>query len=185
MLWMRKRSWTKENLIEAAKESINMRQLISRLGLVYAGGNYAQVRKYVHEYRVDISHFTGRGWNEGRRGDYRPIRSLEQILVKGSGYQTFKLKRRLFREGLKAIRCEECGWARKSEDGRVPLELDHVNGDSTDNRLENPRVLCPNCHSLKPTHRGRNKGKRVSGGIGIRAPLKMVSAKADVGSIPT
>ncbi|HAN04121.1 MAG TPA: hypothetical protein DCW72_10215 [Elusimicrobia bacterium] len=46
-------------------------------------------------------------------------------------------------------------------DGRLPLELDHVNGDNRDNRLENLRILCPNCHSLKPTHRGRNSGKNA------------------------
>ncbi len=57
---------------------------------------------------------------------------------------------------LKKPECEECGWAKRSEDGRIPLELDHINGDSHDNRLENLRILCPNCRSLEPTHRGMN-----------------------------
>lgn len=60
-----------------------------------------------------------------------------------------------------------------SEDGRIPLELDHINGDRHDNRLENLRVLCPNCHSLKPTHRGLNRSKRPSGEIGIHGRLKI------------
>lgn len=76
-----------------------------------------------------------------------------------SDYQSFKLKSRLFSEKLKIPCCEECGWAKKSEDGRIPLELDHINGNRRDNRLENLRILCPNCHSLKPTHRGLNKKK--------------------------
>ena len=67
---------------------------------------------------------------------------------------------------------------KKSIDGRIPLELDHINGDRHDNRIKNLRILCPNCHSLQPTHRGRNMNKNwASGGIGIRAPLKMVSRK--------
>jgi 5-methylcytosine-specific restriction endonuclease McrA len=82
---------------------------------------------------------------------------LKRILVKKSSYQSYKLKNCLFREGLKQRKCEICGWAKKSPDGRKPLELDHINGDSQDNRLENLRILCPNCHSLQPTHRGRNR----------------------------
>ncbi len=42
----------------------------------------------------------------------------------------------------------------------MPLELDHVNGDPTDNRLENLRILCPNCHALTDNYRGRNIGRR-------------------------
>ena len=49
-----------------------------------------------------------------------------------------------------------CGWAKISIDGRIPLELDQINGNRHDNRLENLRILCPNCHSLQITHRGMN-----------------------------
>ena len=51
--------------------------------------------------------------------------------------------------------CEECGLA--VWNGRpIPLELDHVNGRYTDNRLENLRILCPNCHAQTPTYRAKN-----------------------------
>ncbi len=96
-------------------------------------------------------------WNKGLRGRYMPLIPLEEILVKGSSYQSYQLKNRLFRSGIKTQNCEECGWAKRSIDGRIPVELDHINGDRHDNRLINLRVLCPNCHSLKTTHRGRNK----------------------------
>ena len=71
-----------------------------------------------------------------------------------------RVKKASFLHGLKKPECELCGWAQKSIDGRIPIELDHINGDHSDNRLENLRILCPNCHSLQPTHRGRNKKVR-------------------------
>ena len=152
---MRSKKWTISQLKEAAKKSKSIRQVLGLLGLKQAGGNYAQIKKYFDFYKIDILHFTGKLWNKGLKGIGKPRIPLEKILVKNSTYQSFKLKKRLFLAGLKSQQCEECGWAKRSDSGHLPLELDHVNGNHMDNRLENLRVLCPNCHSLKPTHRGR------------------------------
>lgn len=172
---MRKRSWTKEQLKEAVGQVLSFRQVLARLGLREAGGNYAQVKKYIQEYNFDIKHFKGRGWNAGMRGIGKPRFSLKQILVKGSHFQSFKLKKRLFVAGLKPQHCEQCGWAQKTNGGYLPLELDHINGDRYDNRLANLRILCPNCHSLTLHHRGRReKIIRPSGEIGRHATLKML-----------
>ncbi len=157
---MRKRSWTTKQLKDAVESSFSYRKVLSKLGLREAGGNYEQLKQYIAENNFSIEHFKGRGWNVGMIGIGKPRRSLEKILVNGSNFQSFKLKKRLFTAKLKFPKCEECGWAKKTPDGYLPLELDHINGDRHDNRLENLRVLCPNCHSLKPTHRGRNRKKK-------------------------
>jgi len=154
---MRKRSWSKEQLKKAVLGSSSIRQVLSKLGLREAGGNYSQIKKYLEEYKLDISHFKGQGWSKGMTGIGKFQKSLKEILVEHSYFQSYKLKKRLFEAKIKAKKCEICDWCEKSKDGRLPLELDHINGDSMDNRLENLRVLCPNCHSLQPTHRGRNK----------------------------
>ncbi len=154
---MRLRKWSKIDLDKAVKESRSIRQVLTCLGLKEAGGNYSQIKKYLQLYNIDISHFVGRSWSKGVSKQFSPRIPLESILVQNSSYQTYKLKKRLFRARLKPQNCEECGWARISADGRLPLELDHINGDSRDHRLENLRVLCPNCHSLKATHRGANR----------------------------
>jgi hypothetical protein len=154
---MKRRKWTDEMLAQAVVDSRSVRQVMQKIGLIPAGGNYIQVREHIRISKLDTSHFLGQGWNKGTHHTATPAKPLKDILVIGSSYQSFKLKKRLFAADIKKVECEECGWKKVSEDGRIPLELDHINGMRTDNRLENLRILCPNCHSLKPTHRGRNK----------------------------
>lgn len=151
----RKRSWDNDQLIRAVRESFSIRQVIKKLGLIPAGGNYGQIHKYIKELELDTSHFKGRGWNKGMKGIGKPLIPLSDILVEHSHYQSFKLKKRLLKKEILEPKCQDCGWAKYSEDGRLPLELDHINGNGRDNRLENLRILCPNCHSLKKTHRRR------------------------------
>jgi hypothetical protein len=156
----RYRSWNENQLREAVKNSFSYRQVLSKLGLIEAGGNYEQIKKYLKEYGINYKHFKGRGWNAGLKGIGKPRIALNLILKKDSTFQSFKLKKRLLGAGLKIEKCEECGWNKSTPEGYLPLELDHKNGDRHDNRLENLRILCPNCHSLKSTHRGRNIRKK-------------------------
>jgi hypothetical protein len=89
----------------------------------------------------------------------RRRRSLEELLVKGDRpADTSRLRRRLLEEGIFARRCSSCGgttWL----DAPVPLQLDHVDGDPTNNEIGNLRVLCPNCHAMTETWCGRNRGR--------------------------
>ena len=151
--------WSEAMLRDAVASSLSIAQVIRALGLVPAGGNYDQVQRRIKELSLDTSHMTGSAWNKG--GAFKPCkeRPLEKLLVAGTWTASHKLKQRLFRAGLKSPVCELCGWASASPDGRVPVELDHINGDRFDNRLENLRIVCPNCHSLQPTHRGLNQAR--------------------------
>lgn len=141
----------------AVSNHYSYRAVIRAVGLIPAGGNYAQVQRRINQLKLDTSHFKGMGWNKGvsYHTSVRPV--LKDLLVKHREVQSYKLKARLFEEKLKKPMCELCGWSQKALDGRIPVELDHINGDRFDNRLENLRILCPNCHSLQATHRGKNK----------------------------
>ena len=98
---MKKKKWTIEQLRVAVKNSTSIRQVIGKLGLVEAGGNYAQVKKTILENKISSDHFTGMAWNKGMKGIGKPRLSLKDILVKNNDFQSFKLKKRLFMVGLK------------------------------------------------------------------------------------
>jgi hypothetical protein len=83
------------------------------------------------------------------------------VLVEHSAYDRGSLKRRLYAAGLKSPRCELCGQGELWRGKRMSLILDHVNGVHDDNRLENLRIVCPNCAATLDTHCARNLPRPV------------------------
>ena len=156
----RRSRWSDDDLRDAVAASSGYAATLRALGLIPAGGNYDRLQRRIRELDIDTSHFTGQGWNRGGKFLPRPARPLEEVLVAGQWTASHNLKQRLIRAGLKREACERCGWSERAPDGRIPVELDHMNGDKNDNRLLNLRILCPNCHSLQPTHRGLNQKRR-------------------------
>jgi hypothetical protein len=147
--------YTIDELKKAIKNSYSIRQLLKQLGLAEAGGNYKTIKNKIEEFNLDVSHFHGQGWRRGSKYPVVPAKPTKDLLVKNSHYQSFKLKNRLFKEKLKEYKCENCkltSW----ENEIIPLELHHINGVSTDNRLINLSVLCPNCHALTKNYRAKN-----------------------------
>ena len=89
---MKKRSWTISQLRAAVRSSTSIRQVIYKIGLIPAGGNYAQVKKYITEHNICTEHFKGRAWNKGMKGIGKPVIPLEQILVRNSHFQSYDQK---------------------------------------------------------------------------------------------
>ena len=160
---MSKRKWTDQDFVEAVQTSLSYAQVIEKLNLRVAGSNYETVKRKIKELNLDTSHMTGQAWNQGVR--YTPLREaqpLEMILVEHSTFVNANhLRERLLREGVKPHQCECCkrtDWLGKP----IALELHHINGIRDDQRLENIRLLCPNCHAMTANYRGKNKGKECS-----------------------
>lgn len=155
---MRRSRFSREVLVQAVRASTSTRQVLERLDVAPYGGNYEVLRRALTRFGIDTSHFKGRGWARGRV--LSPRKPLSAYLHDASPIQSFKLKKRLLREGLLDAKCQRCGlevW----QGVPIPLELDHINGDNQDNRLENLRLLCPNCHALTPTYRSRRREARA------------------------
>ena len=114
------------------------------------------MHKVIQEFNLNINHFTGQGWNTGLKFKPFEAKPIENILVINSNYQSYKLKRRLIQEGFKENICERCKLS-EWQGLPIPLELHHKNGNNRDNRLENIVLLCPNCHALTESYRGKNK----------------------------
>ena len=151
---------TLEEVELAFAKSRSLAEVARRIGLnPTLGMTYRHLRELVRNYGIDISHIKGQGWSKGEVITSRRATPLEEILVAGRPYTSSRLRWRLVEEGLKEASCEGCQ-QREWQGHPIPLELDHINGDRHDNRLENLRLVCPNCHALTDNYRGRNIGRR-------------------------
>ena len=153
---MKLHKYTIEQLKEAILASTSMRQTLMKVNVAPYGGNYDVLRKAIHHFNLDTSHFAGQAWNKGKTLPSKV--SLEQYLNNEMPIQSFKLKNRLLKEKIFEAKCFSCN-ATEWLDEEIPLELNHINGDNKDNRLINLRLLCPNCHALTPTYRSKNRVK--------------------------
>jgi len=123
--------------------------------------NASGLKKAHAEGKMRFDQFDGkRGWRKGKtmysdsriHGNVKP----DQIFTTSSEMTNARLKKIIRSENLFPYQCE-CGITDEWRGRKIVLELDHVNGCGNDNRLENLRFLCPNCHSQTETFRGRNK----------------------------
>ena len=155
--------YTKENLELIVSECYSVRQVLQKLGLKEAGGNYQNIKTRIKQFGIDTSHFHGQLWSKGKT--WSKIKDLSFRLVENSCYSSglvyssYKLKNQLLKLKLMEPICVMCNLT-KWLDSDIPLELHHINGDRFDNRIENLQLLCPNCHSFTDNYRAKNMSAR-------------------------
>ena len=144
--------YSKNDIESIVLGSRSKRECLLKLNLKPYGGNYRVLDKYLKLYNISTSHFLGQGWNVGKSpADIKPI---DMYFNNEIPITSYKLKKRLLKEGIKSNCCENCKlefWNNKP----IPLELHHINGNNSDNSLSNLMLLCPNCHALTDNYRNR------------------------------
>jgi hypothetical protein len=153
---MDRRTWTNTQLIEAVRNSISIADVLRELGLMVRPGNYITIWKYIRMLQLNTGHFKGQAHGTTNPKNKIP---LGDILQEHSTYSNSHLGPRLIKSGFKENHCSICKtntWQGK----KIRLVLDHINGINNDNRLENLRLLCPNCNSQQLTFcRGQRRGR--------------------------
>ena len=141
--------WNDEEFSEVVRLSFSGTEVLRHFGLPDQQGYYRQVfNQSVIRLKLDTLHFKCRG-----AGKKLP---LSEVLVERSLYRG-SLRERLLKEKVLEELCSKCSAGPIWQGLRLVLHLDHINGDHTDNRLSNLRILCPNCHSQTTTYCGANK----------------------------
>ncbi len=150
--------YTKEILEAAVLKSFSV-QGVARiiLGKPVSGNQHQHIKRMIKKYGIDSGHFLGYRHNLGKVSNKR--KSPAEVFIVGVRQKSFFLRRALI-ESRVDYKCLFCG-INNWKGQKLNLEVDHIDGNSADNRIENLRFLCPNCHSQTTTfgYRGKKTGK--------------------------
>lgn len=152
------KKFTKEEMTNFISQSYSIADVCRLCGWKPIGGNYGVIKRYIKEYELDTSHFTGYRTNIGNRLNLHKEKKAKEYLKKNSYIKLTTLRDKLVREGIKEYKCEKCGISEWNGE-QISLQIHHINGDNTDNRIENIMFLCPNCHSQTDSFCGKKNIK--------------------------
>ena len=153
--------YTYEALCLIVKSSLSYAEVLRRLGIKQTGASQSNIKRLLQKFDISTDHFLGQARNRGgnHRGGPRKATPEEILILRdplAHHEKAVRLRRAMIETGLPYC-CAICGIAPVWNSKPLMLTVDHINGSRNDNRRENLRFLCPNCHSQTPTF-GKSKG---------------------------
>jgi hypothetical protein len=147
--------YTLEEFKTAVQKAKNFTEVVKNLSITASGASFKTIKKHIAYYNISIEHFT---YDSQFVKEKTP---LSKVLVENSSYGRANIKKRLLKDGLKNEQCEICSQPNEWNGKHLIMILDHINGVYNDNRLENLRMVCPNCnYQLETTAARKNKKPR-------------------------
>jgi len=151
-----------EELKNIVKNSDSLSKVLKHFGLHNKGGNAKTLKKRLEEDKIDYSHISlGMNSNKGRKFPSKAF-PLEDVMIENSTYSRGLLKKRLLKNGMIENKCIICDQLPEHNNQKLVMVLDHINGKHDDHRIENLRMLCPNCNSQQKTFAGRSLRKKYN-----------------------
>lgn len=148
--------------------SSSYREVLANLGIRSIGGNNGTLHRRIAKEGLDLTQLRlNRKLLLSKLNRRRSI-PLEEMLVSNSHCKSQAVKKRIIAAGLVLPLCAKCGLSEVWNGERLVLQLDHINGKREDNRLENLRLLCPNCHSQTPTFAGRSLKRKLEEKVKVK-----------------
>lgn len=151
-----KDKYKKENLEKTVFISFSVREICRNLKMTQTGRNTVTIKKYIKLHNISTDHFISKEQNL-KNIHFNNTIPINEVLIENSNYyNSTGLKKKLLVNNLLIYKCAICGNSGVWNNNPISLQLDHINGVNNDNRLENLRFLCPNCHSQTETFCGKN-----------------------------
>lgn len=147
-------SISKEEFQQLVSKSSTIADILRYFGMNNKGGNHHTIKRRAKYENIDLSHIAlGKGSNKGKR--FAPRKTDSEYFCTNSTTNRGSIKGRIIRNNLIPYECADCGLKDIWNNKKISLQLEHKNGISNDNRLENLCFLCPNCHSQTDTYAGK------------------------------